>query len=117
MAEMQLAASSDGAPDLLRVIALGDANARHQAVYRAMLAFAGVCLESAITQIAADTLAFLLQAHGVCESVRDEAAEVFDELERRICPRVILDARSFAEGMDLPAMLEYLLDVIESETT
>ncbi len=82
-----------------------------------MLAFALACLERDLTQTAADTLAYLLQDSGVSATVRAEAAETFAELESRICPRVILDARSFADGMDLATMLAYLLDVIGSETT
>jgi len=82
-----------------------------------MLSFAAVCLERDLTQTAADTLSFLLQFPGVSATIRDEAAEFFDELESRICPRVILDARVFADGMDLTTMLEYLLDHIKREAT
>ena len=86
-------------------------------LYPAMLSFAAACLERDLTQTAADTLAFLLQYPGVSATFRDEAAELFDELESRICPRVILDARVFADGMDLTTMLEYLLDHINREAT
>ena len=83
----------------------------------ALIAFAAACLERDMTQTAADTLAFLLQDPGVSKTIRDEAAEIFDDLESRICPRVILDARSFADGMDVVTMLEYLLDLIKPHTT
>ena len=43
------------------------------------------------------------------------ADELFADLESRICPRVILDARKFAADMDLASMLEYLLDVAPRE--
>lgn len=114
MAEMAPVAQSDDA-----LVALGaiDRTDGDSAVYAAMLAFAAACLERDMTQTAADTLAYLLQDAGASATVRDEAAEIFAELESRICPRVILDARSFADGMDFATMLAYLLDVIQSETT
>ena len=105
-----------GAPPL-QIIREGEQMPCVQDIHAALLAFAGACLNHDMTQTAADTLAYLLQDAGVNATVRDEAAEVFDELERRICPRVILDARAFANGMDLPTMLEYLLDDIKPETT
>lgn len=118
MAETGLAASAIDAVAWLRGIALrDDAHASRRELYSAMFAFAAACLERDMTQTAADTLAFLLQDPGVSEAVRGEAAEIVDDLESRICPRVILDARSFADGMDLRTMLEYLLDVIKPEQT
>lgn len=118
MAETRLAAPANNAVEALREFALNDSprTNRHE-VYAAMSVFAVACLERGLTQTAADTLAYLLQDPGVIATVRREAVEIFDELESRICPRVILDARAFAEGMDLLSMLEYLLDVIEPETT
>lgn len=118
MAETGLAAPAIDAVARLRRIALRDyAHISRRELYSAMIVFAATCLERDMTQTAADTLAFLLQDPGVSETVRDEAAEIFDDLESRICPRVILDARSFADGIDLLAMLEYLLDVIKPEQT
>ena len=95
----------------------GRAQTYRREVYAAMIEFATACLKRDMTQTAADTLAFLLQEPGVSASIRDEADEILDDLERRACPRVILDARSFAEGMDLLTMLEYLLDLVAPETT
>ena len=82
-----------------------------------MMLFAATCIDHDMTQTAADILAFLLQDDYAGDTIRDKAAARFDELEQRICPRVILDARSFAEGMDLPTMLEYLLDLLTPEST
>ena len=118
MAETALAAPADTALASLRAIARQDAaETRRQEVYAAMLAFAAACLEGGLTQTAADTLAFLAQAPGLSARLRDEALEILDELASRICPRVILDARAFAEGMDLLTVLAYLLDLNGLETT
>lgn len=118
MTELTLVASGNDALDLLRgIVSKDDSRARGKDIDAALIAFAAACLERDMAQTAADTLAFLLQYPGVSASVRDEAVEIFDELESRICPRVILDARSFADGMDLSTMLEYLLDLIGAKTT
>ncbi len=118
MAEFALAAPADTALASLCAIARQDAaETRRQDVYAAMFAFAVACLERGLTQTAADTLAFLAQAPGLSARLRDAALEILDELASRICPRVILDARAFAEGMDLRTMLEYLPDLSELEKT
>lgn len=118
MAETGLATPASGIHDLLRASALThQASLGRQDVAAAMLAFAVACLEGEMTQTAADTLAYLLQDDRVSATVRDEAADIFAELESRICPRVILDARSFADGMDLATMLEYLLELIQPHST
>lgn len=117
MAELMRVAPANDALESLRA---GDASGRsddHGEVYAAMIVFAAACLERDMQQTAADTLAFLAQDAGISAAQREEAAEIFDELESRICPRVILDARALADGMDLLTMLEYLLDLIELETT
>jgi len=114
MAELMRVAPANDALESLRA---GDASGRRDDVYAAMIVFAAACLERDMQQTAADTLAFLAQDAGISAAQREEAAEIFDELESRICPRVILDARALADGMDLLTMLEYLLDLIELETT
>lgn len=118
MAEMAQVASGGSGLDLLRGIASTDTgSASREDIYPAMLAFAAACQKHDMIQTVADTLAFLLQYPDVGTSVRDEAAEIFNELESRICPRVILDARVFADGMDLTTMLEYLLEHFKPDTT
>ena len=118
MAELAPVARAGDALEALRAIALTDApRTRRQDVYAAMAVFAAACLEREMTQTAADTLAFLLQAPGVSASIRGEAAALFDDMDSRVCPRVILDARDFATGMDFLTMLEYLLDVIQPDST
>ncbi len=118
MVEMTQALSEIYALDVLRSIAAqDDSSVGQQEVYAAMLAFAGACLERDMTQTTADTLAYLLQDPVVNTRIRDDAAEAFAELSSRICPRVILDAQAFADGMNLKSMLAYLLEVVSPDST
>lgn len=75
-----------------------------------MFAMSEICIELGQAQTAADTLAFLLLQNDIDPEIFMQAEDVFADLESRICPRVILDAREFAADMDLVSMLEYLLD-------
>jgi len=79
--------------------------------HRAMIALSENCIALGQTQTAADTLAYLLLRNDIDPELLIRADELFADLESRICPRVILDARDFAAGMDLGSMLEYLLEV------
>lgn len=80
-------------------------------LHRAMIALSENYIEWGQTQIAADTLAFLLLQGDIDSDIFYRADVLFADLESRICPRVILDARDFAADMDLVSMLEYLLEV------
>ena len=80
-----------------------------------MTALAEDCLEIGQTQTAADILAYVLCQIDADSVTLERANELFTELESRVCPRLILDAREFAAGMDLRTMLEYLLDVVPRE--
>lgn len=80
-------------------------------LHRAMIGLSENCIELGQTQTAADTLAFLLLRNDIDPDLFVRADGLFADLESRICPRVILDAREFATDMDLVSMLEYLLDV------
>ena len=84
-------------------------------LYEAMLALAEACVVYGLTQAAAEILAFLLLQHDISSAVRDRAEDALVDLESRICPRIIFDAREFAAGMDLNTMVEYLIEVLESE--
>ena len=84
-------------------------------LHRAMITLAERCIELGQTQTGADILAFLLLQIDVNADASNRADELFAELESRVCPRVILDARDFAAGLDLTTMLEYLLDLAPRE--
>ena len=88
---------------------------RTRELYRAMIALAERCIELGHTQTGADILAFLLLQNHLDPDAEDQAEELFAELESRVCPRIMLDAREFAAGMDLSTMLEYLLNVAPRE--
>ena len=89
--------------------------AQKRTLYSGMLSLAEDCAALGQTQTAADILAFLLLQPEMSADDMETARELFAELESRVCPRVILDAREFAFGMDLRTMLEYLLDLIQRE--
>lgn len=84
-----------------------------QQLYHAMNALAARCIDQGHTQAAADILAFLLNQSDLNADLQDSAYDSFAELESRVCPRIILDAREFAADMDLQTMLEYLLDLVQ----
>lgn len=84
-------------------------------LHRNMLALAEYCIEIDQTQTAADILAFLLRQSDADPLTRERAEDRFAELESRVCPRLILDAREFAADMDWQGMCEYLLDVVPSK--
>lgn len=87
---------------------------RHK-LYDAMTQMAGACVERGLTQAAADILAFLLLQSELDAPSRNHAEIMFADLEGRICPRVIYDARELATGMDLLTMIEYALEMVDSE--
>lgn len=76
-----------------------------------MTALAEYCIEIGHTQAGADILAFVLSQSDADPLTLERAEERFAELESRICPRIILDAREFAADMDLMGMIHYLLDI------
>ncbi|MDE2777851.1 MAG: hypothetical protein OXI77_18140 [Chloroflexota bacterium] len=84
-------------------------------LYRAMIALAEDCIEIGHTQTACDILAFLLLQKELSGAAFARADALFAELESRVCPRVILDAREFAADLDLQGMVEYLLDIAPRE--
>lgn len=80
-------------------------------LYDAMTRLATFYIEQGETQLASDILAFVLLQTDLPNDIYEQAYELFDDLERRICPRVIWDAKAFAQDMDMQGMVEYVLDV------
>ena len=76
----------------------------------AMTQLAQRYIQKGWTQEASDILAFVLLQDDVPLDIYEQAEELFDDLERSICPRVIWDAKAFAADMDLIGMVDYLLD-------
>ena len=75
-----------------------------------MVALAQLMWEREQTQMAADALAFVLLQDDLSPELRQQADELYAEMESRVCPRIILDARQFAADMDLQTTIEYVLE-------
>jgi hypothetical protein len=84
--------------------------ARHNrpALYQALYRWALWHAQQGLTQEAADVLAFLLRCDDVPADCHSAVADLFEELETRICPRVICDAKDFAARATLEDILEYV---------
>lgn len=61
------------------------------------------------TQEGADVLAYVLLQPETPVDTYETALELFEDLETRICPRVILDAREFARLANLTDLKDYIL--------
>jgi hypothetical protein len=85
--------------------------AAHGELYDAMTQLAEQYIHQGDTQIACDILAFILLQNDVPVDVHEHAWDMFDMLERSICPRVIWDAKAFAHDMDLQGIVDYVLDI------
>ncbi len=86
-----------------------------QRLYEALTLLAAACVARELSQSAVDILAFLLLQSDLSIAVKDIAEDMFADLEGRICPRIIYDAKEFATDMDLKTMVEYLLEILEGE--
>lgn len=80
------------------------------ALLRALFGLARTYWSTGYTEAAAENLAFILLQDNLASDLRDSAEALLADIEGRICPRVIFDARAFAAEMDLQGMVEYLLE-------
>lgn len=80
------------------------------ALLRAFYGLAQSYWANGLAEAAAENLAFILLQDNSPRDLREAAEALLAEIESRICPRIILDARSFAAEMDLQSMVEYLLE-------
>ena len=85
-------------------------NVNRDGQYAALIALAQLMWEREQTQMAADALAFVLLQDDLSLELRELADGRFAEMESRVCPRIILDARQFAAEMDLQSTIEYVLE-------
>lgn len=74
----------------------------------AIVGIAGSYLNRGMTQEAANLLAFVVNHPDVLHDTFDRAEELFLDLEERLCPRVILDARTFAVGKSINTVAHYI---------
>ncbi|MEO0562635.1 MAG: hypothetical protein AAF125_10995 [Chloroflexota bacterium] len=72
--------------------------------YPGFVRIAALLIDHGITDYAANILAVVLAQTDVPPTTYDHAWELFDDLECSICPRVIWDARDYAERTS-PAQL------------
>jgi hypothetical protein len=78
------------------------------AAFDVMTTIAALYIAQGNTQEGADVLAFLLLQPDIAPDTLEQAQALFEELETRICPRVIWDAREFARDMVFEDMIEYI---------
>jgi len=79
-------------------------------LWDAMCQLSELYIRDGWTQTASDILAFIVLQDDVPHDIYEQAEDLFDHLERSICPRVIWDAKAFASDMDLIGIIEYLLE-------
>lgn len=69
---------------------------------------AAIYVERGETQEGADVLAYVLRHPETAPDTHEAAQAQWDDLERYICPRVLLDAQDFASKADLEDLIEYV---------
>lgn len=80
------------------------------ALLRAFYALARTYWANGLAEAAAENLTFILLQDNLVPDLQESAEALLADIEGRICPRIILDARTFAAEMDLQSMVEYLLE-------
>lgn len=74
----------------------------------ALTDLAAFYIERGETQEGADVLAFVLQQTNAAPDTQEAAHVHWEDLERYICPRVLLDAEDFAAKATLNDLIEYV---------
>jgi hypothetical protein len=77
----------------------------------AILGVAGSYLNRGMTQEAANLLAFIINHPDVLHDTFDRAEDLFLDLEERLCPRVILDAKTFAVAKSINTIAHYIFEI------
>lgn len=81
----------------------------------AIMNIAGCYLNRGQTQEAANLLAFVINNPDVLHDTFDRAEELFMDLEERMCPRVILDAKTFAVAKSINTVAHYIFEMTPDE--
>lgn len=66
-------------------------------------------IQQGLTQEGADVLAYVMRCQTVPEDIEERALDLWEDLERWICPRVLLDAENFGKKAYLEDVVEYVL--------
>jgi len=78
-------------------------------VLDALVQMAGLYIGRGLTQEGADVLAFVMRCENLPEDIEEQAFDLWEDLARWICPRVLLDAESFGKKAYLEDVIEYVI--------
>jgi len=98
----------DAGQNILMTIKAGMAIRARDEVLDALVQMAGLYIERGLTQEGADVLAFVMRCETIPGDIEEAAVELWEDLERWICPRVLLDAENFAKKAYLEDVVEYV---------
>lgn len=70
---------------------------------------AEVYISQGLTQEGSDILAYVMRREDTPDAIFDIAEELWEDLERWICPRVLLDAETFGKKANFQDIVDYIL--------
>ena len=97
-----------GEKEILSTIKAGMVIQARDEVLHSLVQMAGLYIESGLTQEGADVLAFIMRCEDIPDDIEESAIDLWEDLERWICPRVLLDAENFAKKAYLEDVVEYV---------
>ena len=92
---------------LLSIKAALSLEARNE-ILASLTQLAGVYIERGETQEGADVLAYILRRDDLSDDIYNLAQDLWDDMARYICPRVLLDAEDFGKKAYLKDVIEYV---------
>jgi len=95
-------------------IKAGMAIQARDAVLSDLVLVAGLYIEQGLTQEGADILAYVMRCSNLPDDIEEQAYDLWEDLARWICPRVLLDAETFGKKAYLEDVVEYALAGITS---
>ncbi|MGB7339142.1 MAG: hypothetical protein WBC91_09645 [Phototrophicaceae bacterium] len=95
--------------DLLVSLKAGMAIQARDDVLHTFVLFAADYIEQGLTQEGADVLAFVLRCEALPDDIEEQALDLWEDLERWICPRVLLDAEDFGKKAYLEDVVDYIV--------
>lgn len=94
--------------EVLVSIKAGMAIQARDAVLDALVQMASLYIQRGLTQEGADILAFVLCCENLPDDIEEHADDLWEDLARWICPRVLLDAEDFGKKAYLEDVIEYV---------
>lgn len=95
--------------DLIVSLRAGLAIQARDDVLNSLVMIADEYIQQGLTQEGADVLAFVMRCQSVPEDIEEHALDLWEDLARWICPRVLLDAEEFGKKAYLEDVVEYVL--------